>query len=567
MASDLKQFSLHPALGGLDISSDPSVLDPNFLTASNNVEYLEGGQRRKRGGTAVYSTALSTGGGTNPLTSGTGKFLPATSNPQPVRALADFWTYGTTITPTQQLVAVSGNSIFGSTGDGLWTAITTTSSFGSTGSVNTTITLAGGFAVINDPAGATLPVAITSGLALKQFNSSGMTSLPIYTAGSYHLNRLFTGGLSTAPSAVNFTAANNIFDSTGTDTGSFTVAIGDGDQVMGLSEPFYGSLYVWKGPQRGSVWQISGNTPSAFALAEVAHGAPLLNPKALVSTPTDIYWMSNYGVHSLQTTVKFGNVEQAFLSLPIQSLWRNRLIVRSALQNVWGGWAPDRNIVFWAVTPAGSTTATYLLVYNYALSDPKPGGKKFWSIWILPNGLASGTTILTPSAVDPTHAGDPHMWFRETDGQVYIANQDASDSQFNDGGLPYTYTIRTPVITRYPAPGGASPETIEKQHVSVTTYFNPHTPSATAALTVTVDRRQQTYTVDLSGGGAKFDIDAIWDSSLFSGNDFNYFETPIEDRGRSISLQYDQASLNTDCEIFGYSVRYKDAETVPLEAS
>lgn len=565
MPSDLKQFSLHPALGGLDISSDPSVLDPNFLTAANNCEFLEGGQRKKRGGTAVYSTNLPSSSGSS---TGTNKFLPSTGNPQPVRALADFWTYGTTITPTQQIISVAGGSIFGSTGDGLWTPITTVaSSFGSTGSTNTTITLAGGYAVVNDPAGTTLPVAVTSSFGLKQFNSTGMASLPIYTGASYHLNRLWTGGLSTAPSAVNFTAANNIFDSTGTDTGSFTVAIGDGDQVMGLSQPFYGSIYIWKGPQFGSVWQISGNTPSAFALAEVAHGAPLLNPKALVSTPTDIYWMSNYGVHSLQTTVKFGNVEQAFLSLPIQALWRNRLIQRAALNQVWGGWAPDRNIVFWAVTPAGATVPTYLLVYNYALSDPKPGGKKFWSIWIFPNGLSCGGTVLTPAAVDPTYAGDPHMWFGETDGQVYIANQDASDSQFNDAGAAYTYTIRTPVITRYPAPGAATPETVEKQHVSVTTYFNPHTPGATAALTVTVDRRQQVYTVNLSGGGAKFDIDAIWDSSIFSGNDFNYFETPIEDRGRSISLQYDQASINTDCEIFGYSVRYKDAESVPLEAS
>jgi len=319
-------------LGGLDISSDPSVLDPNFLTASNNVEYLEGGQRRKRGGTAVYSTGLLSSSST-----GTGKFLPATSNPQPVRALADFWTYGTTIVADQKLLSVSGNSIFGSTGDGLWTNLTPSSSFGSTASVNTTITLAGGFGVTNDPLSTSLPVAVTSSFGIKQFNSSGNASLPIYTAATYHLNRLFTGGLSTAPSAVNFTAANNIFDSTGTDTGSFTVAIGDGDQVIGLSQPFYGSVYVWKGPQYGSVWQISGNTPSAFALAEVAHGAPLLNPKALVSTPSDIYWVSNYGIHSLRTTCKFGNVEQAFLSLPIQILWRNGLITRTALKNAWGG--------------------------------------------------------------------------------------------------------------------------------------------------------------------------------------------------------------------------------------
>jgi hypothetical protein len=206
-------------------------------------------------------------------------------------------------------------------------------------------------------------------------------------------------------------------------------------------------------------------------------------------------------------------------------------------------------------------------VYNYALSDPKPGGKKFWSIWVFPNGLTCGATIIVPVGFNPTHSGDPHMWFGESDGQVYVANQDASDAQFNDAGAPYTFTIQTPVISRYPSPGQPTPETVEKLHRTVTTYYNPHTPGATASLTVTVDRRQQNYTVDLSGGGAKFDIDAMWDIALFAGNDFNYTETPIMDRGRSIMLRYDQADLNTDCEIFGYSVRYDPAETIPQEQS
>src|SRR5689334_3268879 len=470
MPPKILQFSLHPALGGLDISSDPSVLDANFLTAANNVEYLEGGQRKKRGGTAVYSTGETS--------TGTGTMLAG-----PVRGLGDFWRYGTTLNPTQQLISVAGKSIYYSTGSGVWTAASATSSFGSSGSTKTTVTLAGDYAVINDAQGTSPPVAWDQ-TALHTFTSSGGSGLPIYTAASYHLNRLLTGGLSTSPSRVNYTAANNIFDSTGTDTGSFTVAIGDGDQVMGISQPFYGSVYIWKGPQFGSVYQLSGNTPSAFELAEVAHGAPLLNPKALISTPTDIYWMSNYGVHSLQTTVKFGNVEQAFLSLPIQTLWRDRLISRGAIGNAWGGWAPDRNIVYWAVTPAGSTTAIWLLVYNYALSDPKPGGKKFWSIWVFPYGLAAGSTILIPPAFDPDHQGDPHIFFGGSDGQVYVGNQDSFDSQFNDAGQAYTYTIRTPIITRYPSEP-PSAETVEKQHIRVTTYFNPKTHGATAQLTVT----------------------------------------------------------------------------------
>lgn len=554
MPPKILQFSLHPALGGLDISSDPSVLDPNFLTVANNVEYLEGGQRKKRGGTTAYSTGLTS--------TGTGTLLPG-----PVRGLADFWHYGTTLTPTQQLISVAGNSIYYSTGSGAWTPATTASSFGSSGSTKTTVTLAGDYAVINDAQGTTRPVAWDQ-TTLHTFTSSGGSGLPIYTAASYHLNRLFTGGLSTAPSAVNYTAANNVFDSTGTDTGSFTVAIGDGDQVMGLSQPFYGSLYIWKGPQFGSIYQLSGNTAGTFQLAEVAHGAPLLNPKALISTPTDIFWMSNYGIHSLQTTVKFGNVEQAFLSLPIQRLWRDRLITRGSLENAWGGWAPDRNIVYWAVTPAGSTTAIWLLVYNYALSSPQPGGKKFWSIWVLPFGMTSGATMLVPGGFDRDHAGDPHMFLGGSDGQVYVGNQDSFDSQYNDAGRAYTYTIKTPVITRYPASPQPTPETVEKQHIRVTTYFNPKTPNATAQLTVAVDSRQQTYTVDLTGGGFRFDDpDSLWDSAVFAGDEFNYTETPIDDLGRSISLRYDQTGLNQDCEILGYSVTYKDAESLAMENS
>jgi hypothetical protein len=559
MPSREQQFSIHPALGGLDVSSDASVLDPNFLTIAQNVEYLEGGQRRKRSGTAVYSTGLTS--------TGTGTLLASTSGAM-VRAVSDMWRYGATLSPTQQILAVASKSIFYSTGDGAWTAASATSSFGSSGSSRTTITLAGDYAVINDgdPLSTSPPVAWDQ-TTLHTFTSSGGSGLPIYTGASYHVNRLWTGGLSTAPSQVNFTAANNIFDSTGGDTGGFTVDVGDGDQVMGLSRTFYGSIYIFKGPQFGSVHQLSGNDSTTFALAKVAHGAPLLNPRALISTPTDIFWISNYGVHSLQTTVKFGNVEEAFLSLPIQKLWRDRILDRPNLGKAWGFWIPERSIVGWAVYPSGSARQTWMLTYNYALSDPKPGGKKFWAIWVFPFGITSGAQVLVPAGwpYDTTHTGDPHPWFGGDDGQVYVGGQDTSEDQYNDAGDAISMSIRTPVITRYPSPGGATPETQEKQHMGVVTYFFPYASGTTATLTVTIDRRVQTYTIDLTGGGDRLDIDFFLDSSVLGGADFNYFETIIEDRGRSIMLQWDQTGLNQVMELFGYSVRYYPAELTAKE--
>ena len=490
MSTHETQFTVHPALGGLDIASDPTVLDPNFLTIADNIEYREGGQRKKRPGFRVYSTAMVT----NSASTAAGSIMVSTG--ATVRAVTDYWRYGASLTPTQEYVSVTGASIFKSTGpSGTWAAITATSSFGSDSNVTTNLVRAGDKIVVSDAV--TQPIAY-DGTSLVAATTGSLW--PVFTAGKYHLNRLFFYGLSTAPSQINYTAANNIFDSTGTDSGSFTVNVGDGDQIVGVSQPFYASLYVFKGPQFGSVYQLSGATPSTFAMAQVATGAPLLNNNALITTPTDVYWLSAYGVHSLQTTVKFGNVEEAFLSLPIQRLWRDGVIRRSHLDHAWGFWHPTRNIVGWCVHPTGELTHHWLLCYNYALSDPKPGGKKFWSIWKTTGGDHISGAVMLMGAADTAHTGDPHLILGTSVGQVWDGDQDASDSGLNDAGAAYTATIRTPIITRFKSDRGVAAETAEKSFAGVVTYFNPK-GAYSANLTAIIDRRSQATTVSLAGKG------------------------------------------------------------------
>lgn len=479
-------FTIHPALGGLDISSDASILDPNFLTVADNIEYLEGGQRKKRLGTTIYSTSTGT---TNP------SFLVSSSTP--VRAVMDFWRYGNSLTPTQNQLSVAGASIFRSTGNGKWTAVTGTSSFGASGNIRTGITLAGDYAVISDETAA--PVAYDQ--ATLTTPSTG-SAWPNFTGSRYHLNRLFIYGLSTSPSTLQYMAANNLFDSTGADTGQFTVDRGDGDQLMGVSEPFYGRLYLFKGPRFGSIWELSGSTPATFTLAAVGQGAPVLNPRAIVNTPTDIYWISQYGVHSLQTTVKFGNVESAFLSLPIQRLWRDNLIIRNKFDQVWGFWHPTRNIVGWCVVPTGDTQQRWLLCYNTALSDPKPGGRKYWSILKFPGfGITAGDVVLIPSGWDTllgtARTGLPAPIFGGDNGTVYIGDA----ATLGDAGAAYTASIRTPTISRFKTKQGEIGEAQEKVFAGLVTYFNPK-GNYTANLTVTVDKQANAQTINLQGQGA-----------------------------------------------------------------
>lgn len=490
MSSREVSFTVHPALGGLDISTDPTVLDAGFLTIADNIEYKEGGQRKKRPGFRVYSTSMTT----NPNSTAAGSIMVSTG--ASVRAVADYWRYGATLTPIQEYVAVTGGSIFTSTGpSGTWKALTTTSSFGVDSNRTTNIVRAGDKVVCSDSV--TPPIAY-DGVSL--VGPSTGAAWPIFTASKYHLNRLFYYGLSTAPSQISYTAANNIFDSTGVDTGSFTVNSGDGDQVLGLSQPFFASLYIFKGPQFGSVYQLSGSTPSTFAIAEVATGSPVLNNNAIVTTPTDVYWLSQYGVHSLQTTVKFGNVEEAFLSLPIQRLWRDRIIDRSKLPTAWGFWHPQRNIVGWCVFPNADASQRWILTYNYALSDPKPGGKKFWSIWKLSGVSCPSGGILLVGPADVAHQSDPNLWLGTTQGVLLNGDQDASDTGLNDLGSAYTATIRTPVLTRFKTDRSISTETQEKTFSGIVTYFNPK-GNYTATVSAVIDRRSQSSTINLQGAG------------------------------------------------------------------
>jgi hypothetical protein len=59
----------------------------------------------------------------------------------------------------------------------------------------------------------------------------------------------------------------------------------------------------------------------------------------------------------------------------------------------------------------------------------------------------------------------------------------------------------------------------------------------------------------------------ILDTSVLGGSDFNYVETIIEDRGRSIIVDWSQNGLNEDMEIFGYSIRFYPAEEQAQETA
>jgi len=57
----------------------------------------------------------------------------------------------------------------------------------------------------------------------------------------------------------------------------------------------------------------------------------------------------------------------------------------------------------------------------------------------------------------------------------------------------------------------------------------------------------------------------VLDTDVLGGSDFNYAETIIADRGRSIMIEWSQSGANQDLELFGYSIRFFPAETEARE--
>ena len=498
----LQTFTVFPATKGLVTSVPPHMIPPDALTTATNIEYDTGGIRKKRLGTARYNATAITGSTT-------------------VTALADFWRHGATLAPTQDFVCASGTRTFKDDGDGVWDEIN--AAWGTATNLNTNITIAQGFAVFSNGVDAPRTWDQTTEAAL-----SGSPATFSYAA--YHLRRLFIAGISATPSQVNFSAAGAIATWTGVDTGNVIFDEDDGDRVIGLSKPFHGSLYVFKGPTFGGVHELAGLSPSTFNRTKIVHGAPCVNHRTIVTTPNDIYWVSRYGIHSLSLSRQLGgDTEEAYLSTPIQDVFR--AYDADDLGQAVGFWHPTRNVVGWAFTAAAGTTNTEMLLYNYVL--------KQWSRWV-PSGFATASCMvaLTPTTQVPrlytgSYAGRVHAW-----DQTTLSDENAATA--------YTATAAGP--EHYDLGKGAGAER-EKQFVAVTTYFRPKNSSYNVTLDVSIDGATATsYTISMS-------------PNLTT----TYDVTPIEGRGRSIKLTYSQAGAAEDMEVYGYSIHFVSGEASSLE--
>lgn len=536
MTTKAHAFIVHPLKGGLDTMSAPTILPPDALVTADNVDYYSDGSIRKRPGLSIV---LPAAGGLYTASSG---IIPRFT------AVESFRPNPSVIDPTsgQYVVAMGGDSVWSLSG--LVTGQLNTDGFGSS-TAQGHILVAGSNAIFSTELGNAIPKKWNGNTPALGFSDLDDCAPPFGFAVT-HLRRIFAAGVNAHPSTVFYSAAGNIEDWEGEDTGSLILDAGDGDRVVGISKPFRGAIYAFKGHERGSIHAISGRTVRQFTRDKMIDTAPAVNHKSIITTPNDIYWLSRYGVHSLSATEKYGNTQEAFLSRPIHSLFASLQV--SWQHMCWGAYHPQRNILLWGVPSAGSGSPDIVLVYHY------PSGR--WSVWrFLASAEAACASVFPDIRTTGTEAQRPRIYYGST-GRVWRGDEPA----LADAGFGYTARVKFPNVIRL---GDQMSELTEKSFQSVTTFFSPVATSGSAQLSVTVDGRLQTHTVSLQSTGGVWGT-GTFGSAVYGGNAGLYFtETPISDRGRSIQLEYVNSGANTDMHIYGYAIRAVPAEAIAMEAS
>lgn len=525
MPSESRALIIYPFIGGMDSTTNPSLVPPGKPVLVENGEYVVGQTPqpvvsiKKRLGTTKYNASAVTG-------------TPAFT------ALSDFWRHGATLSPTQKFVGCVGDLIVKDDGDGVWDTLLA-SGFGSSDAISN-ITIAQGYAVISN----------NENDAPRLWDQTTLSTLggtpPNFSASVYHLRRLWTVGDPAQPSRTQYSAAGNIADWSGADTGNIVFDEDDGDRLMGVSQPLRGRLYFLKGPNTGAVHEIAGSTPTTFTRLKTITGLPCIGHKGVVTTANDLYWVSRYGIHSLNLTQKYGDVEEAFLSWPIQKTFNG--LNASRLNQVQGFYHPFRNLVGWFVPSGSNTQNDTCLVYNYALG--------LWATWKFASFKgASAMVAQTPTTKAPRLYIGGYAGFVFSGDQTTLADFDAT--------VGYTFRVRTPNHMVMSEEVGVLHE---KQFQALTTITRP-TGDYTADVNLSVDGRTQSKTIDLEAQGATIGSFVMDTDVIGSEADTKILETPIDDVGRGLQVEWRQSGVNQDMEILGYAIRYAPGETFALNPS
>lgn len=506
--------------GGYATDLPPMSRELNYLEKAENVLYSVSESVPKVGGTLALNGTVLSG-------------APS------IMGMFDFWRAGTAGTFTQYFVAVTSDGKIYNFGSG-----TTASDI--TGAVSITANSIPNFVQFGD----TLFIFTNAADTPISWAGSGNAAVasgspPVGRFGFVYNDRLWVGATNADPSRLYYCAAGDATTWSGGDSGSIYFNRNDGDRLMGGIE-YKQRAFVFKGPNKGSIHELSGSSVSTYARTKITEGLALQSPNALGAVGDDVWFSTDQGCHSLAATEKFGNFTGEFLTRYLTGFFRTE-INRTRLANVWFANYSHKSGAVWTLTPSGGSANNLVLGLSY-IRVKEEGLKPF--TW-------TGRTC--QSAAIRIH---PTTYLRElvfggNDGFIY--RQDTSNYSLNNT-TAYNMRIRTPQLILADKDPQGNP--IGDQPCTLNDLYLRSRPVGNYDVSITVNRDNEaaeTYTFN-QGSSA-----AVWDTSLFGTGVFggailqtaypNNVNKPVG-RCRSVRLDIQQGGLNQQAEVYEVGVAF-----------
>lgn len=223
-----------------------------------------------------------------------------------VAGLFDYWRFAGSLTGTQRRIVHVGTTIKADNADGTFSDIRTGRTSGAIPC----------YFVMNDEL-----VIASDGDVPQLYDGTTCADLggtpPNFSFGVQHKNRAWAAGVAAAGSTLYYSVQDNHEDWTGSGSGSILIDSADGDRITGLVS-HKDRLFVFKGPNKGSIYMITGSSPTgtdAFAKVPFVYGLGAACHRAIFPYGNDIGFMTPYGaIHSLRATDAFGSFALASLS-------------------------------------------------------------------------------------------------------------------------------------------------------------------------------------------------------------------------------------------------------------
>ncbi len=494
------------------VGPDGLVSVPFLVDAENVFFELDGGPHKIGGTEKINSTVMESGA--------------------VVRGVYDFWRQGTSGTPTRRRIAAVADKVLSDTDDGVF-GTTLASGWSSTAVPN--FSTFDDFLIIANDSTTDVP---------RSWDGTTAQSLagtpPRFSFSTTHYGRQFAAGNHSAPSTLYYSAAYNPEDWVGAGSGSILIEPNDGDMITAIVS-FKRELWIFKGPNKGSIHRLTGSSPSDFALEPfVKSGLGAAWQNSVFQFKDDLGFVSQYGtIHSLMSTASFGDFHEGALSLPIhkwigEHLNFNRLKYITACNN------PQDGYVLFTMAIDASSTNNVVLMMDYRDAP----NKIKWAQWPAIEAGSIGLFVDT-NGKRRVVAGGNDGFVRRTN--IAARSLDATDSIAAKVTLPYlSYGNSIMMKTLHGASVGIAPKG------AYTTTFG----------WTRDDNSQQTTTITQGGGDVLGPADAnefTLGTSTLGGAQYVDRYMDLTDGGefRNIQFQLTQNGVGEDMEIHSISASIK----------